>query len=267
MRIKVLLLIVILLNVIILQGQRVYFCDNYTQTGEPIGTQSRVLCPPEGGYIYILFQNGQEKLMSGNYFLNIEKLSGESYVPFDVKSVTAETTKNWFVYDYQFLTSGNYKVTVKNPSANEVTFEYITLVPDESSGNSFTDIYDDPTSTFYYTYSKVEATTTINSSNGEISGPYTSFSIDKSLGGRIHFKVTNDGKSMGTDQFTVYVDKKNDAGQFDAFDSKYFTLTNKNATWEKFYLDFYTSGEYSISVYSSAKVLINTVTITLTYKQ
>jgi hypothetical protein len=267
MRIKVLLLIVILLNVIILHGQRVYFCDNYTQTGEPIGTQSRVLCPPEGGYIYVLYQNGQEKLISGNYFLNIEKLTGESYVPFDVKSVTAETSKNWFVYDYKFLTSGNYKITVKNPSGKETASDYITLVPGESSVKSFADIYDDPTSTFYYTYSKVEATTTINSSNGEISGPYTSFSIDKSLGGRIHFKVTNDGKALGTDQFTVNVDKKNDAGQFDAFDSKNFPVTNKNVTWEKFYLDFYTSGEYNISVFSSAQVLINTVTITVIYKQ
>ncbi|MCB0806394.1 MAG: hypothetical protein KDC05_11395 [Bacteroidales bacterium] len=266
-KITVLLLVFILAGSV-LMAQRIYFCDNYTQNGEPIGPNTRVSCPAEGGYIYILYQNGGINLSSGDYLVSVDKLSGNSYVPFDVVSIKGDLSKNWFVYDYKFMTAGDYRITVKNPLMKEMVTDYLKLVSEEtkstSSGSSYN--YDDPSSTFYYTYSKVEASTSINSSTGEIPAAYTSFTIDATLGGRITFKVTNNGKSLGTDKLIVYVDKKDESGKFNAFDTKYFDVTNKNATWATFYVDYYSKGEYNITVYSASMVFINSVTITLNYK-
>jgi hypothetical protein len=249
-----------------LDAQRVYFCDNYTATGEPIGANTKVLCPEEGGYIYILYQNGMGKLLSGDYFIYVDKLSGDSYIPFDVKSISSDVSQNWFVFDYKFLTAGDYRITIKNPAQVEVAKDYLQLVEDNSTGGSSTDIYDDPTSTFYYTYSNVEATTSITASTGDIPAAYTSFNIDPSLGGRIYFKVSNSGQAIGTDEFIVFIDKKDAEGNSEIYDNKIFTLLDKNKTWDQFYVDFYSPGEYIVTVYSDFMVFINTVTITLINK-
>jgi hypothetical protein len=186
------ILTAILFGVATLFGQRVYFCDNYTSSGEPIGSNTKVSCPAEGGYIYILYQNGVNNLLKGNYYIHVDKLSGENYVPFDVKTVASDPSKTWLVYDYKFMTAGDYKITVKNPSQLATANDYLKLVSSESSGSSSASKnFDDPSSTFYYTYSSIEATTSINASTGQTSGAYTSFNIDPSLGGRIYFKVSN----------------------------------------------------------------------------
>ncbi|MBN2174031.1 MAG: hypothetical protein JW731_07865 [Bacteroidales bacterium] len=250
-------------------GQRIYFCDNYTSSGEPIGANTKVSCPAEGGYIYFLYQNGVNNLTNGNYYINVDKLTGDNYVPFDVKTVVSDPLKNWFVHDYKFMTAGDYRITVKNSALQEMAKDYLSLVPSESQSSSSTSSYnfDDPASTFYYTYSKVEASTSVNSITGEIPAAYTTFNIDASLGGRIYFKVSNEGKAIGTDKFIVYIDKMDEAGEYKTHDTKTYDLTNKNATWAQFYYDFYSSGEYSITVYSTSMVFINTVKITLNYKQ
>jgi hypothetical protein len=258
---------IFLIGLTTLSAQRIYFCDNYTAGGEPVGTNSKVSCPAEGGYIYILYQNGVNNLTTGNYLIHVEKLSGDNYIPFDVKSVAADPLKTWFVYDYKFLTAGDYKITVKTPSVIAMATDYLTLIAAESSsGSSATNNFDDPSSTFYYTYSSIEATTSINASTGLTAGAYTSFNIDPSLGGRIYFKVSNSGKAIGTDKLSVYVDKKDASGTSHVFDTKIYDLSNKNSSWGQFYYDFYSNGEYIITVYSGAMTFINTITITLNYK-
>jgi hypothetical protein len=270
MKTNLLTLIFIFLVTLYGTGQRIYFCDNYTQNGEPIGPNTKVSCPPEGGYIYFLYQNGTANLSAGTYYIHVDKLAGDSYVPFDVKTIASDPSKNWFVYDYKFMTAGDYRITVKNPAQAEMTKDYLNLIAEESSATSSSDLgidYDDPGSTFYYTYSKLEASTSVNTTTGEIPAAYTSFNIDASLGGRIYFKVSNNGKSIGTTQFVVYIDKKNDQGEFVAFDTKYYDQASSNSTFGTFYYDFYSNGEYNVSVYSGSFVFINTVSLVLNYKQ
>lgn len=260
-------LTIFLVGLATLYGQRVYFCDNYTSSGEPIGSNTKVSCPAEGGYIYVLYQNGLNSLLTGDYYIHVDKLSGDNYIPFDVKSVTSDPLKTWFVYDYKFLTAGDYKITVKNPSQFTMAKDYLTLVPAGSSGSSSsTNTFDDPSSTFYYTYSSIEATTSVNASTGETPGAYTTFNIDPSLGGRIYFKISNSGKAIGTDKLSVYIDKKDESGTSQVYDTKIYDLSNKNSTWGQFYYDFYSNGEYIITVYSGAMTFINTVTIMVKYK-
>jgi hypothetical protein len=250
-------------------AQRIYFCDNYTAAGEPIGANTKLSCPAEGGYIYILYQNGSLNMASNKVYLYVDKLATNDYVPYDVKDLDADQSKNWVVYDYHFVTPGDYRVTVKDPNMKELAKDYVSLVPKETTTTESTDDdyldYDDPTSMFYYTYSTVEACVGVDAYTGTPNTVSARFTIDRSLGGRVYFKVSNPGKDMHTDEFVVYINKNNAAGESQAFDTKYYTVNSSSRAWDYFYYDFYSEGDYTISVYTKEFVFINTTTINLSY--
>jgi hypothetical protein len=263
-----------ILSMIILAGysQRIYFCENYTTSGEPIGPSTKLSSPAEGGYIYVLYQNGSANITADKLYIYVDKLATSDYVPFDVQEMTVDKTKNWAVYDYNFKTVGDYRVVVKDQNLKELSKEYIQLVPkeEESTSNSSDDDwldYDDPTSMFYYTYSTIEACVGIDSYTGTPNTVSTSFSIDRSLGGRIYFKVSNPGKDIHTDQLVVYINKNDASGVSQTFDTKYFTVTDSSRSWDYFIYDFYSDGDYTISVYTKDFVFINTLSINCSYKQ
>ncbi|MBM3435331.1 MAG: hypothetical protein FJY07_03830, partial [Bacteroidetes bacterium] len=184
-------------------AQRIYFCDNYTASGEPIGANTKLTCPAEGGYVYILFQNGSSNIPSDKIYMYVDKLATSDYAPFDVKDISADKTKNWLVYDYKFLTPGDYRVTFKDANMKELAKDFVSLVPKETesttSGEDDYLDYDDPTSMFYYTYSTVEACVGIDTYTGTPNTVSARFTIDRNLGGRIYFKVTNPDKDIHTD--------------------------------------------------------------------
>jgi len=263
----------ILLSIVFQSGysQRIYFCDNYTATGEPIGPSTKLTCPTEGGYIYILYQNGASNLATDKVFLYVDKLATSDYVPFDVKDIAADKTKNWVVYDYKFASPGEYRVVFKDANMKELAKDYVSLVPKEETETSSTSDddyldYDDPTSMFYYTYSTIEACVGIDAYTGVPNTVSTIFSIDRSLGGRITFKVSNPGKDIHTDQLIVYVNKNDASGVSQTFDTKYYTVSDPSRSWDSFYYDFYSEGDYSISVYTKDFVFINTLSINCSYK-
>lgn len=268
MRKAAIILFIFVAGITYATAQRIYFCDNYTQSGEPIGSNTLRSCPPEGGFVYILFQNGADLIREDRLYLSVDKLSGDNYIPFDVKEVYPDKSKSWLVYDYNFINTGDYRVTVKNAQSKELAKDFIKLVPVENKSTTSSTggiDYDDPSSMFYYTYSTVIAAVGV-SETGFVTTQSTSFSIDRTLGGRIKFKVSNAGKALQTDRLIVYIDKKDASGNYVAQETKYFDVTNKYLDWTSFYIDFFASGDYNITVYSGSMVFINTVSINLSYK-
>jgi hypothetical protein len=265
------LFIILLFAIFTSYSQRIYFCENYTQSGEPIGPSTKLSSPAIGGYIYVLYQNGSSNITAEKLFMYVDKLVTSDYIPFDVIEMTFDKTKNWAVYDYNFKTVGDYRVVVKDQNLKELSKEYIQLVlKEESSAGSYDDDwldYDDPTSMFYYTYSTIEACVGIDSYTGVPKTVSKSFSIDRSNGGRIYFKVSNPDKDIYTDQLIVYINKTDASGVSQTFDTKYYTVASPSRSWDFFYYDFYSDGEYSISVYTKDFVFINTVSINCLYKQ
>lgn len=255
-----------------LSAQRIYFCDNYTSSGEPIGANTKLSCPPEGGYVYILLNTGSSNIPTDKVYIYVDKLTTTDYVPFDVKDLSADITKNWVVYDYKFVSTGDYRVTIKDANMKELAKDYVTLVPKETGSTTSTEDeyddyldYDDPTSMFYYTYSTVEACVGVDTYSGTPNTVSTRFTIDRNLGGRVYFKVSNPGKDIHTDQFVVYINKNDAAGVSQTFDTKYYTVNNSSRSWDYFYYDFYSEGDYTISVYTKDFVFVNTTTINLSY--
>jgi len=268
---RAVLFIILSLIILTVYSQRIYFCENYTTSGEPIGPSMKLSSPAGGGYIYILYQNGSNNVTADKLFIYVDKLATSDYVPFDVKEMTVDKTKNWAVYDYNFMNIGDYRVVIKDQNLKELSKEYLQLVLKEeepatsSSDDDWLD-YDDPTSMFYYTYSTLEACVGIDSYTGTPNTVSTSFSIDRSLGGRIYFKVTNPSKDIHTDQLIVYINKNDASGVSQTFDTKYYTVTDPSRSWDYFIYDFYSDGDYSISVYTKDFVFFNTLSINCSYK-
>ena len=266
--------LIVFMSLVVLSGfsQRIYFCENHTQSGEPIGPSTKLSSPAEGGFIYVLYQNGSSNITADKLFLYIDKLATSDYVPFDVKEMTVDKTKNWAVYDYQFTSIGDYRAVVKDQNMKELSKEYIQLVLKETESTSSTDSdddwldYDDPTSMFYYTYSTIEACVGIDSYSGVPNTVSASFSIDRNLGGRIYFKVSNPDKDIYTDQLIFYINKNDASGTSQTFDTKYYTVNDSSRSWDYFYYDFYSEGDYTISVYTKDFVFINTLSINCSYK-
>jgi hypothetical protein len=252
--------LILLLNISLLSAQRIYFCDDYTSSGDPVGVHTKMTLPAAGGFVYVLYQNGPGNLDNGDYYLYIDKLSGNNYTPFDVKTITTDPSKKWFVYDCQFLTAGDYRLTVKNPNQVEMTKDFLSLILDK-----VTDKTTNVTSTFYYTNSRLEATTEVNPVTGVIPAAYTSFTISPTQGGRIYFKINNNGTALNTNKLIVFIDKKNNLGEFKPFDNQYFDLASKSTHWAYFYSDFFETGEYTLTVYNSAMVFINSVAFTISF--
>lgn len=245
-------------------AQKIYFCENYTSDGEPIGSGNVWNINPDGGMVYILYQNGTTAINQDNLYLYIDKLSNDSYVPMDVKTLTPDKYKTWYVYDCAFYSKGDYKITIKDANYKELAKEFVTIKLKESTTTSSSlgaeDDYD------YYTYSSITTGTGINTATGVLENPTSTFLIDTQNGSYVIFKVDNAGQEIGTDELIVDIWRKNDKGSYDAFvETKYYTIT-PTFDWAYFKYSFFTPGEYKFSVYNKNSNWINTAYLTVNKK-
>ncbi|WP_298761398.1 serine protease [uncultured Psychroserpens sp.] len=94
---------------------------------------------------------------------------------------------------------------------------------------------------------------------------YSSFTIDKSLGGVIWIYVENTPYKLGTSKMKVYVDLMDENGNYKQVKTFNVTEVNSSSSITHFSNSFYKSGKYKISVYSDTK-FINSGYMTLSYK-
>lgn len=238
-------------------AQKIYFCENYTIDGDPIGASSVWNISADGSMVYILYQNGSTAINQDKLYLCIDKLSNDAYVSMDVKTLTPEKTKTWYVYDCTFYSKGDYKITIKDANYKELAKEFVTIKIKETS------TYDDASSYDYYTYSSVTTGTGINSSTGVLEGESTSYIIDTQSGSYIIFKVDNDGKEIGSSELIVDIWRKNSKGDYDEFvETKNYDITS-TFDWVYFKYTFYNPGDYKFSVYNKDSNWINSAYVTI----
>ena len=236
-------------------SQRIYFCKNYTDTGEPVSSGSVWTINSSGGNVYILFQNGGRPLNVSTVTYYIDKLSGASnYLAFDSKYPAADPNKTWNVLDYKFTTEGDYRIKVL-VNFVEVATEYITIKSNgtsTASGSSSSDIYSG---------SAVSTGTDIDLSSGYVYGPGSTFTMNSQGYGRVYFKVSNGSNKLSTTKLIVDMWKMNSSGTYDFYITKNYDISDLN--WVYFSYDYYSSGSYKISVYNGASKWINTAYITI----
>ena len=238
-------------------SQRIYFCANYTASGDPISSGGTWTITADGGYVYVLFQSGNAKMPKTVTF-GLLKLSGNDYAAFDVKTVPSEKGKSFVVLDYKFLTPGSYQFVVKDDKLKEITKEFVTITSKDNSTSTTSSTTTTTTSTGdinYYLDSKITSGTSIDD-YGAVSGTSDYYTIPAE-GAYVIYKVDNAGKALNTEQLIVDVYKKNDAGTYEFVETKNYDIKSE-FDWIYFKYSFYSAGDYKLAVYSKEWKYINT---------
>jgi hypothetical protein len=226
-------------------SQRIYFCANYTSSGDPISAGTVWTITASGGYVYFLFQKNASSDMPKTVNFYINKLSGTDYVSFDVKAVTPESNQSFAILDYKFLTAGSYQVVAKDENLRELTKEYVTINnKEETTTTTTTTSSQEPD---YYSSSSITSGTSIDD-YGIVSGTSETYTIP-AQGAYVIFKVDNLGKALNTEQLIVDVYKKNEAGTYEFHETKNYDIKS-TLDWVYFKYTFYAAGDYKLSVYN-----------------
>ncbi|MBI1344442.1 MAG: hypothetical protein GC171_16085 [Terrimonas sp.] len=235
-------------------SQRIYFCSNYSDYGEPIGAGTVWNIGPEGGNIYILYQNGGLSLNVNSLTFYIDKLNASSiYTAFDTKYPTVNSYSSWAVLNYFFNTPGDYKITVLKNSI-EVAREYVSIKAKNtaSSGNK---------NVSYYNNSSVTPGTNIDLNTGFVYSANGPFYRNSNYESRVYFKVSNATQSLGTEKLIVDIFKLNASGNYEVYET--LNLAISNLSWVYFSYVFKLTGSYKVCVYNKESTWINNAFVTI----
>lgn len=253
MRTILLSVITCLLSTMTVFSQRIYFCSNYTDYGDPVSAGNTWNINSGGGNVYILFQNAGRPLNVNTITIYIDKLNTSSqYAAWDNKYPSVNPDKTWAVIDYKFTTAGDYRVTVLI-NLVEIVKEYISI----KLNNSVTTASD----ILYYSGATVTPGTGIDATSGYVYGVNGPFYLDSRSEAKIYFKVSNGEKSLNTSQLIVDIYKKNSSDKFDFYRTEKFDAVNLN--WVYFVSTFYAKGSYRASVYNAGSNWINDAYFTI----
>ncbi|MBW8049613.1 MAG: caspase family protein [Cytophagales bacterium] len=265
---KFVLILVLSLTFLPAFSQKVYFCSNYTEEGEPIGKSNTWTIKPTGGYVYILYNNGSDNIITSKLSLSINKLSGTKYDQYDTRSITLESKKNWALYDYQFTEAGEYRITFLDANEKELDRDYVTIKLSEGSQADFQYEYADTNdqsevvSTDYYVSSALTFCEGVDK-KGKCFKPAKKWNLGKN-GCSVFCKVDNKAP-LKTSQLIVDVFKKEGTDYSKFVDTKYIDIEpDKNSVFFKYTFD--ESGEYKFNVYNKGEAWINTEYVTINSK-
>lgn len=108
-------------------AQQIYFCQSYSEKGEPIGASNKWQINPKGGYVYILYDNENGNLERGTYYLMVDKKTNEVFEAFDSKSIKLNEEKDWLAYNYIFNEAGIYNVYFIGPGQKRLSEETVEI--------------------------------------------------------------------------------------------------------------------------------------------
>jgi hypothetical protein len=116
------LLVVLTLTIAASAQSKIYFCDDVSDDGKPIGNSNTkaVIYPEEGGSLYVLYtatQPVKEKELNVKVELKNDK---GVYVVVQNTKVETEVGKKWFTFDIIVEKQGDYKITVQTLSKTDL---------------------------------------------------------------------------------------------------------------------------------------------------
>lgn len=110
------LLVVLTLSLAAMAQNKIYFCDDVSEAGAPIGhsDSKAVIYPEEGGSLYVLYTTDKPiKEKQFNVKVELKNAKGVYEVVQNTK-VDTEVNKKWFTFDVQLEKVGEYKITVQS---------------------------------------------------------------------------------------------------------------------------------------------------------
>ena len=261
MKKKILLLLVaIVVSATIYAQKRIYFCDDYTQAGEPVGTSNVWSIKPTGGNVYMLYKNDGVNITTSSIYVYIDKLTGSDYKEFATKTLVPDKYKSWVIYDFKFTEAGEYKVSFLDASSNPLATEYATIKVKEEVASTASAASTKLTSD-YYTEAKVVFCESVDD-NGSAVTASSEFNISRSDGGYTYVLIDHI-KPLKTTELIVDIWKGDDYKDF--VETKRFTV-EEPWQWTDFKYSFTTAGKYKFMVYNKDEVFVQSGYVVIKYK-
>jgi len=109
------LLVVLTLSLAAMAQSKIYFCDDVTEAGKPVGhsTTKAIIYPEDGGSLYVLYSTDKPiKEKQFNVKVELKNAKGVYEVVENTK-VDTEVNQKWFTFDIMLEKIGEYKITVQ----------------------------------------------------------------------------------------------------------------------------------------------------------
>jgi hypothetical protein len=240
---------IILFFVIIsgLNAQELFFCESYSDDGDPIGHDFNWEINPWGSYIYILYKS-PKIIEDPVVYLFIDKETDGHYEPFDSKAIPVEQPIKWLAYNYKFSQPGKYEIYFMNSAQKMMKKGVLKLTYRSESPESKS-----PSSTKYYDKCEMifcERVIAEKPLNNKLS-----MSL-RDNNGQVYVYLRQD-KPMNTNIIRAEIWKKgNNAFEYDEYVGKKKFKVESNWTYSFFKYTFTEPGEYKIIVLNDADVTI-----------
>jgi hypothetical protein len=234
-----------------LTGQELFFCESHTENGEPVNAALHWKIKPWGSTIFILFNNGS-KITDDLLYIFIDKLTEDSFQPFDSKAVTIRGEMTWFAESYKFVDPGEYDISIVSSTNKRLVKQKLKIEVSETySAETLT-------STNYYSGSTMLFCERVFSNK-----PYgirKDYAVSKNDG--IIFVMLDNKKPLNTEIIYVDIWKKG----IRTFEYDQFVETKKfkvDPEWQDTYFryKFIEPGDYKISISADGEVPMNSKTI------
>lgn len=114
-------------------AQQIFFCQDHTLEGKPIGIADTFNLAESGEAVEMVFQNGKPFFSPKLYFF-IDRWEGSRFEEYDTKTAMTEHGSTWAALQYRFLRSGAYRVMVLNADKQELCRKQVMVSINEDQG-------------------------------------------------------------------------------------------------------------------------------------
>lgn len=138
------LLVLLFLSLGLSAQNKIYFVEDITDDGKPIGEANLwAISPTEGGSIYVLYTNNNKPITDAQFSIKLDrKNDAGTYELYDELTVETDNGKTWLLFSIPFTEIGNYRITLQNAAKKNLAVENLELVfTEEEAAPEITDEY------------------------------------------------------------------------------------------------------------------------------
>lgn len=249
MKLKYLTILIFLFSCNLLFSQQIYFCESYSQEGEPVNHKLNWQIEKDGENLFILLKEGSTPLEGPIIYMFVDKNENGQYFPFDSKAIKVNRRKDWLVYRYKFKQEGRYSIYFQDTEENEIAQKYvnITIKAEESDYRTVSE------GSLYYEGSNMSFCEIV------IDGRPINIRSVASLKvhGRVSYVFINNYRPLNTEKVLVQLWRRNpNSYEYDEFveSKKYRVKPDWDDTFFRY--TFKAPGEYKMFVFNENELIL-----------
>lgn len=255
-------------------AQQVYFCESYSQTGEPKGITDKWAFDKNGTEVVFLYNNGKTTFDFASIFFLVEEISSKETNKVEMK---VYQNKNWEAKKYIFKKEGEYtvsvfgndnkilasgKLQVGNPVVKAQSAEQVKETEKVDVKKSEPSVLSSKEAKEVLYYDGIKVIFCEQFKDGKIINEKTDFKLGD-IGTYVEI-VLRDEKPLNTDVVMVDIWKKESEGSsFSEYIDDLEIKLNPKSKQVNFHRSFFKPGEYKVSFFNNKNVWMTTGYVTV----